>query len=232
MKRPMSLPRRPSTQGRVLRWLALLAPATLAAWWLANKPKPAASAYDDALDRALAPVMAQREVQAKLGAASRTQARLLARELSAISVQYLAPRDLELWQRVRLAVARASPSDCARLWKGGKADFLGPAIALLGDDTLEQYTEMLGRALALRLERKPPPEPPPGAIERALKAISARLSPEQRERFEADVKRRDLSDARACELYLTVSTLTEQLEPAARTDFLRALAKELPVAPR
>jgi len=216
---------------RALRWLLLLAPAALTSWWFWSRPSPVASAYEEALDRALAPVMAQREVQAKLGAASAGQARLLARQFAASSIQYLGPRDLELWQSVRLAVARASPDACARLWKGGSTEFLGPAIVGLGDETLDAYTEMLGRALALRLERKPPPEPAAGAVEHGLAAISAELAPGERAAFDTDVKRRDLSDARACELFLDVSTGAQKLEPGARTDFLRALAKELPVAP-
>jgi hypothetical protein len=223
--------RDPSHLKRALRWLALVAPAALTIWWFWTRPAPTVSAYDEALDRALAPVMTQREVQAKLGAASPAQARQLARQFAASSIQYLAPRDLELWQSVRLAVARASPAACARLWKGGPTEFLGPAIVGLGDETLDAYTEMLGRALALRLERKPPPEPPAGAVERGLAAISAQLPAEQRARFMTDVERRDLTDARACELFLTVSSGTEKLEPALRSELLRALAKELPLAP-
>jgi hypothetical protein len=217
---------------RALRWLVLALPAVLVIGWFWGRPPQGGSAYDDALDRALAPVMAQREVRAKLGAASPSQARLLARQLAASSIQYLAPRDLELWQSVRLAVARESPAACARLWKGGNAEFLGPAVVALGSDTLESYTEMLGRGLALRLERKPPPEPSAGALERGLEAISAQLPAEQRASFSADLKRSDLSDARACELFIRISSATEKLEPDERTDFLRALAKALPVTPR
>ncbi|HYP89876.1 MAG TPA: hypothetical protein VEQ59_17025, partial [Polyangiaceae bacterium] len=103
----------------------------------------------------------------------------------------------------------------------------GPAVAALNDDALELSTEMLGRALALRLEQKTPPAPVPGALGRGLAAIAALLPAAERARFEADLARHDLSDARACELFLTVSTLTESLEPASRSEFLRALASSL-----
>src|SRR5258705_2071547 len=87
------------TKLSMFRPLLLLAPLGLVLWWFWVRPQhpAAASRFDDVLDRALSPVMQQREVQLKLGAATPTQARLLARELALRSVPYLAPRDLELW---------------------------------------------------------------------------------------------------------------------------------------
>ena len=219
--------RGPRRTVRGLRALALGAPALFVVWWLVTRSDPAPSAYEDALDRALAPVIAQRDVQAKLRAASSGQARQLAREFSERSIPYLGPRDLELWQSIRVRVAKSSPTACARLWRGGSSDFFGPAVVALHDDALDLYTEMLGRALALRLERKPPPEPAPGALGRGLAAIAALLPEQERASFEADLKRSDLPDGRACQLFLTISTKTEQLEPGQRSDFLRALAKDL-----
>jgi len=206
---------------------ALVVPAVLAGWWLWRRPERVSTQFDDALDRALAPVIEQSGAQHKLGAPTPTLTRVLGRELAERSVQYLSARDLELWQNTRLRVARASPAACARLWKGGDATFLGPAVVALGEETLNAYTEMLARGFALRLERKPPPEPQLGAIDRGFVAIAASLPAAARPSFEADIKRRDLSDARACELFLTLSSGTEKLEPLARIDFLRALAKEL-----
>jgi hypothetical protein len=205
----------------------LVVPAVLAGWWLWTRPERVTTGFDDALDRALAPVIEQGGAQHKLGAPTPALTRVLARELAERSVQYLSARDLELWQKTRWRVAQASPDACARLWKGGDAAFLGPAIAALGADALDAYAEMLARGFALRLERKPPPEPQLGAIDRGFSAIAAGLPPDARASFEADVKRRDLSDTRACELFLTVSSGTEKLEPLSRADFLRALAKEL-----
>jgi len=210
-----------------VRLLALSVPAVLLGWWFWGGSRASPSSYDEALDRALEPVLAGREIGSKLGAASPAQVRLVAREAAQSSFQYLAPRDLELWQEIRSRVARASPAACARLWQGGATDFFGPAVAALGDEPLRQYTEMLGRGLALRLERKPPPEPSPGALERGLDAIASAQPEAERARFRADLRRRDLSDRRACQLFLGVSAGTERLEPAARTDFLRALAKGL-----
>lgn len=212
---------------RAARWLLLSVPAILVGWWLWGAPRSSPSSYDEALDRALEPVLASRELGAKLGAASPAQVRLVAREAAQTSIQYLAPRDLELWQAMRLRVARSSPAACARLWQGGSADFFGPAVAALGDEPLRQYTEMLARGLALRLERKPPPEPSPGALDRGLDAIARALPERERGSFRGDLGRRDLPDDRACQLFLAVSSATERLEPAARTDFLRALAKGL-----
>lgn len=191
------------------------------------KPAPEPSSYEEALDRALEPVLSGRELGKILSASSPAQVRLVAREAAQTSIRYLAPRDLELWQQLRLRVARSSPAACARLWRGGRADFFGPAVAALGDETLAQYTEMLARGLALRLERKPPPEPTAGALERGIRAISAAQPEAERVRFTSDLERRDVSDARGCELFIELSSGTEALEPATRTDFLRALAKGL-----
>src|SRR6478735_2237485 len=94
--------RGPRRTVRGLRALALGAPALFVVWWLVTRSDPAPSAYEDALDRALAPVIAQRDVQAKLRAASSGQARQLAREFSERSIPYLGPRDLELWQSIRV----------------------------------------------------------------------------------------------------------------------------------
>lgn len=221
-----------SRRSIAVRAVVLLAPAVLVGWWFSTRARRAPSPYDEALDRALAPVMEQRDVKSKLGAASPTQARLLARQLAELSIQYLSPRDLELWQDVRLAVARSSPAACARLWQGGSNDFFGPAVAALGPETLEAYTEMLGRGLALRLEHKPPPEPSSEALARGLAAIAETLPDGERARFEADVKRRELPDARACELFLTLSSGTQKVGPAERGDFLRALAKALELPAR
>lgn len=212
---------------RPLLGLMLVAPLVLSLWWLWSRPTHGTTRFDDALDRALAPVMANDEVQHKLSAATSTQARLLARQLAELSIQWLSPRDLELWQATRLRVAKSSPATCSRLWKGGDQSFLGSAIAALGDDALEQYTEMLARGFALRLERKPPPAVSTGAVANGFAAVAAQLPAEQRERFESDAKQRELSDARACELFLTLSNGIEQLQPAQRSDFLRGLAAEL-----
>ena len=221
------------TKLSMFRPLLLLAPLGLVLWWFwARPPQPvAASRFDDELDRALLPVMQQREVQLKLGAATPTQARLLARELALRSVPYLAPRDLELWAETRQRVAARSKPACARLWKGGDEAALGPEIAALGDDTLDAYTDLLSRGLSLRLERKPPPQLSPGVIERGLAAVAAELPPEQRAAFERDVKRRDVDDERACQLFLTLSRGAAKLEPALRVDFYRALAAELQTPP-
>jgi hypothetical protein len=222
----MSLPG-PRKRLQVLRGLALGVPALFVCWWLWLKPRAQPSPFDAALDRALEPVLSGRELSAKLGASSPTELRLVARQAAQTSIQYLAPRDLELWQDVRLRVAQSSPVACARLWQGGSLEFFGPAVAALGDEPLRQYTEMLGRGLSLRLERKPPPEPAQGALARGLSAIGQALPSGERARFEADVSRRDLTDARACELFLVVSTGARALEPGARTEFLRALAQGL-----
>jgi hypothetical protein len=217
---------------RAVLGLVLVLPAVLAFWWFWSRPEHVTTRFDDALDRALKPVMEQAEVQHKLGAATPTLARILARQLAERSVQYLSARDLELWQKTRVLVARSSPEACARLWKGGDSALLGPPIAALGEETLNAYTEMLARGFALRLEQKPPPEPQLGALDRGFAAIAAGLPDAARPGFEADVRRRDLSDARACELFLTLADGTARLDPLARADFLRALAKELPAAGR
>lgn len=185
------------------------------------------SPFDDALDGALAPVLQQREVQSKLGAATSTQARLLSRELSQRSLHYLSPRDLDLWHATRLRVARSSQASCAKLWQGGDQAFLGPQVAALGPEALSAYVEMLARGFALRLERKPAPEAERGALAAGFSAITAQLSPSLRPAFERDLERADLDDARACQLFLMLAEGVDKLEPAPRTSFLRVLAKAL-----
>lgn len=221
----------PRSAGRVFRGVALAIPLLLVGWWLYNRPEPIASRFDDALDRAVAPVMQQSEVQQKLGAMSSTQARLLARELAERSVPYLGPRDLELWAATRLRAARASQPACARFWKGGDDAFLRSAIAELDAEALDAYTQMLARALALRLEQKPQPSLVSGIIDRGFALIAEQLPPEARSQFQADAKRRDVSDARACELFLTLGSGAEKLEPTLRVAFYRALAAALEVQP-
>jgi hypothetical protein len=217
--------------GRALRGIVLAVPLVLAGYWLFNRPEPAASRFDESLDRAVAPVMQQTEVQQKLGAVTSTQARLLSRELAERSVPYLGPRDLELWAATRLRVARASRPACARLWKGGDDALLRSAIGELGADPLDAYTQMLARGLALRLERKPVPGLVAGIIDRTFGLIAEQLPPEARSTFQADVNRRDVNDTRACELFLAVSSGAEKLEPSQRADFYRALAGALEIRP-
>ncbi len=217
----------PRHLSRALLALALIVPALLALGWFWRRPAPIRSSFDDALDRALAPVMEQSEVQHKLGAATSMQARPLARELARASVPFLAPRDLELWASTRERVARSSKTACASLWKGSDDAGVGRAIAELGPEALEGYVDMLARAFALRLERRPPPAVSPGAIERGFTAAAAALPAEARVAFAADSRRHDVSDARACELFLAVSRATTRLEPTERVDFLRALAVQL-----
>lgn len=219
--------------GRVFRAGALFVPLALSCYWLWTRPGRAPSRFDDELDRALSPVMAQSELRRQVGALTSSQARLVARDLAQRSIRFLGARDLELWAATRARVARASKPACTHLWKGGDEAFLGPAIAELGPDALEAYVQMLARALALRLEprREGEPEPRPAtvAIERGFAAIAQQLPSEQRLRFEQDVQRRDVNDARACELFLTVADGAEKLEPALRGDFYRALAEALEV---
>lgn len=211
----------------IFRAVLLLGPLGLLLGWLWTRTEPTVSPFDDALDRALAPVLEQREVQTKLSAASSTQARLLSRELAQRSIHYLAPRDLELWQATRLRVAARSQASCAKLWQGGDESFLGPEIAELGPEALAAYVEMLARGFALRLERQPAPEPVPGALAMGFQAITDQLSPAARPEFARDIERADLGPARACELFLTLGEGLTKLEPTQRADFLRALAKAL-----
>lgn len=212
---------------RVVLATVLAFPLATSIVWLATRREPVETRFDVALDRALAPVLEQREVQHKLRAVTTRQARLLARELAQRSVPYLGPRDLDLWAATRERVARSSPSACARLWKGGDDAFLGPAIAELGDEALEDYTAMLARGLSLRLERRPPPSLAPGSIQRGFRAVTEGLDPQARAAFELDSARADVSDARACELFLTLARGAARLEQQSRTDFYRALASDL-----
>jgi hypothetical protein len=211
----------------------LFVPLALSCYWLWTRPGRAPSRFDDELDRALSPVMAESELRRQVGALTSSQARLVARDLAQRSIPFLGARDLELWATTRARVARASKPACTRLWKGGDEAFLGPAIAELGPDALEAYVQMLARALALRLEesrRERQPEPrAPAAIERGFAAIAQQLPAEERPQFQQDVKRRDVTDARACELFLTVADGAERLDPALRSDFYRALAEALEV---
>lgn len=224
----------PRHVGRVLRGAVLLVPLLLAGWWLWSRPDRGPSRFDDALDRALAPVMQQSELEQRVRLLTSSQARLVARDLAERSVPYLGPRDLELWAATRTRVARASLSACSNLWKGGDETFLGPAIADLGPDALDAYVQMLARALALRLEvlrlqQQPPPLPQSSVIERGFATIAKQLPADARAELEQNVNRRDVSDTQACRLFLTVSTGAEKLEPNLRADFYRALACALEV---
>ena len=198
--------------GRVLRVLALAVPLLLAVVWLWTRPAPVASPFDDALDCALAPVISQSEVGHKLGAASSSQARLLARELAQRSVHYLGARDLELWASTRIRAAHASKSACARLWKGRR-----------GVDWPSHRRAGLDRAGGVRRDARAGVCAAPGTQAyagvarggggRARGLRRSRLSypPRSAARFETDVKRRDVDDARACELYLTLGNGAEKL---------------------
>jgi len=220
--------------GRALRGVALLVPLLLVGWWLVSRVPRQPTRFDDELDRALAPVMAQSELRREVSRLTSSQARLVARDLAERSIPYLGARDLELWAQVRARVARASPVSCAKLWKGGDESFLGPAIADLGPTTLEAYVQMLARALArrselMRSEQKPPPSPSPGALARGFAAIAEQLPAEARADFERDVARSDVTDARGCRLFLTVSDGAERLPPTQRREFYEALANALQV---
>jgi hypothetical protein len=218
--------------GRGLRAVVLAVPLGLAVWWLWTRPQRVSSHFEQALDARLAPVMLHSEAAHKLGATTPIQARVLARELAQQSVPYLEPRDLDLWAATRARVARVSKPACARFWKGGSNASFGPALAALGREALDPYAEMLARALALRLERKSVPPVPPDAIDRGLASAAAQLGSGERERFEADIKRRDLSDERACELFLALADGVQELAPAERANFYRALAAAPAVRPR
>jgi hypothetical protein len=223
-------PERQRQRARVFRGSLLAVPLVLVAGWLWTRPERAGTRFDDALDQALAPVLQQSDVQQTLGAAGSTRAtRVLARESAQRSVAFLAPRDLELWAATRAQVAQASKPACARLWKGGDEALFGATLAELGSDALQDYAQMLARALALRLERKPPPAFASDVVQRGFAAVAAQLPASERAPFEADVQRRDVSDERACQLFVTLSRGAEKLEPALRVDFYRALASQLPV---
>jgi hypothetical protein len=220
--------------GRLFRASMLLVPLALACYWLWTRPGRTLSRFDDELDRALSPVMSQSDLRGRVGALTSSQARLVARDLAQRSIPYLGARDLELWAATRARVARHSPPACTHLWKGGDEAFLGPAVAELGPETLEAYVQMLARALALRLEQAraehgPAPRSSSTALERGFATIADQLPPEERARFEVDVKRSDVSDPRACELFLALADGAEKLEPGLRTDFYRALAEALEV---
>lgn len=223
------IPERQRNAGRAVRGTALLIPLVLAGYWLWNRSARTPSRFDDALDRALSPVVQASGLGRELGSMSASQARILSRDLARRSVAYLGARDLEEWGATRARVAQASPVACAHLWKGGDDTFFGPAVAELGPEALEQYTQLLGRALALRLEQKSPPPAVPGVLGRGFAAIAEQLPDDARAKFEADARRSDVNDARACELFLTLSSGAAKLEPTLRVEFYRALAAELQV---
>ncbi len=224
----------PRRAGRVLRGVVLLVPVLLVGWWLWSRPERGPSLFDDALDRALAPVMQGSALQQEIRLLTSSQARLLARDLAERSLPYLGPRDLELWAATRARVAEASPQACSKLWKGGDATFLGPAIADLGPEPLEAYVQMMARALALRLEiqrlaSKPPPQASASVIERGFAAIAAQLPADAQAEFTVNAKRRDVTDEQACRLFLTVSRGAEKLEPGLRWEFNGALSSALEI---
>lgn len=216
------------TLRRSLLALLLLAPTAGVVAWLSARREPPRSRFDDALDRALSPVIEQSDGRTKLGLSSSRQARAVARALAKRSIPYLAARDLALWADTRERVAATSTPACAKLWKGGDDAFFGPALASLGDEPLQQYVEMLGRALALRLEGKTPQQAKPDALAHGFEQIAAAMPEPLRESFAADVRRRDVSDARACELFRALSQGAAKLDPAVRSDFYRELSRELP----
>lgn len=211
----------------IFRSILLLVPLGLCGWWLWTRQEPERTDFEAALDRALDPVIQERSAQSKLGATTSAQTRLLARQLAVSSVPYLGPRDLELWAELRKRVALSSPAACAKLWKGADETFIGESVAALGEETLKAYTELLSRGFALRLERRPLPPGAPGAVERGFAAATASLGEADRAAFEADVRRPDVTDTRACELLLALSRGVETLDVGARTDFHRALSSRL-----
>lgn len=219
----------PASRGS--RWLLVLTLATalsLCAWWLWRRPPETARAvHEAALDRAIEPVIEQHAAEVKLGFSSPGQTRRLARQLALDSVPYLAPADLDLWAELRLEVANRSPAACAQLWKGGGDELLAHAMAALGEARLRAWSEMLARGLALRLTRKPAPEPAPDAIERAVAAVTEGLPPSERDAFRADISRSPPSDERACQLFLLLSRGAQRLEPNLRIDLYRALSRQL-----
>ena len=224
----------PASRGS--RWLLVLtlaAALALCGWWLWARPSDGSRpAYEVALDRAIEPVLEQHAAEAKLGFSSPGQTRRLARQLALDSVPYLAPADLDLWAELRLEVANSSPAACAELWKGAADELVAQSIAALGEARLRAWSEMLARGLALRLERKPAPEPPPGSIERAVSAVAQQLPEPEREAFRADLSRAAPSDTRACQLFLSLSRGAQQLEPNLRIDLYRALSRQLRASSR
>jgi hypothetical protein len=217
---------------RLLLLLALLGPLGFSLWWFWRHPSDSApSRFDAALDRALEPVLELHAASVKLGTSTPAQAKVLARQLAQDSAPFLAPADLELWAAIRLEAARSSPVTCARLGKGGDEASLRQAVVELGDARLTAWTEMLARGFAVRLERKRAPDVSPSALSRGREAIIQALPPAQQPGFRADLSDRELSDARACQLFLTLSSQAQQLEPALRSELYRALAVSLRANP-
>jgi hypothetical protein len=222
-----------SRSARLLLAFALLVPLGFSLWWFWRHPSDSApSRFDAALDRALAPVLEAHAANVKLGMSTPAQAKVLARQLAQDSAPFLAPADLELWAAIRLEAARSSPVACAHLWKGGDEAPLRQAVVELGDARLTAWTEMLARGFAVRLERKRPPEVSPSALPRGREAIIQALPPAQQPGFRADLSNRQLSDARACQLFVTLSSQAQQLEPALRSELYRALAVSLRANPQ
>jgi hypothetical protein len=219
-------------QRRSLRWVLMLAGAVLGviAGQLLHPLRPppqSTSRVDAALDSALAAVLDHEDAQAKLSAPTRSVALLMLRARLARGVEYLSPRDLELWADYRLRVARSSTPACARMWQGGDNPFALQTLESFSDDDLQNWAELSARGVALSLEGKPAPPFPGNVLPRGFAVIGSQLPSPAREAFQTDSARANLSEARACQMFQTLFGGAAQLEPQLRTDVYRALAHQL-----
>jgi hypothetical protein len=176
------------------------------------------------LDAALREVLEQPGVREQLVAKSPGTALLELRLRVLASAEYLSARDLELWADVRLHIARVSPQACAKLWIGGDNPAASQALETFSDTELQQWAEMSARSVALSLEGKPPPAVAEGALARGFSAIAASLPVEARQTFEADGKQPQLSEPRACQMFLQLFSGARALPQPLQTETLRALA--------
>lgn len=141
------------------------------------------------------------------------------------SAEYLSPRDLELWADARLRIARASPQACAKLWTGGDNPAASSALDTFSELELREWAEMSARGVALSLEGKPPPGVAPDALARGFAAVAATLAPDARQTFEADGRQAQLSEPRACRMFLLLFSGARSLPQPLQAEMLRALAQ-------
>ena len=153
-------------------------------------------------------------------------ARAIGQELSHAGLKRLGAADLDEWNRVRLVMARHSPSVCAGLWSG-QLDPLALVAELdkLSDADLDGWARVSGGAMRAELAATAPVTVDPGALAQTLLAAEGRVAEAERERFQHDLEQGNkLADDEACWAIETLMKTVAGMEPGPREAALRSLA--------
>jgi hypothetical protein len=151
---------------------------------------------------------------------------VLAARLAGQGIALLDEPELDAWHRIRLRLAEQSQGVCAGLWKGSlSSENINAALSALPESEVLAWSRLSIDASLRALDDDATVVRDQQTLDEGLNEILSALPPMEQVRAREDMKQKNITDARACELMLLVLRGSQTLPLPLKYPFLRALSQ-------